>query len=484
MLTSIRKYSKSFFIKILVGIIILPFLFWGMGDVFRGGNQNIIATIDSEKISAQDFVNYLRKINLSDQEQKSIKKSNLLNRILAEYAGRKIIELEIKDFNIFMTDASLKEIITSDKTFFKNKKFSRTVYEKFLLESAVTAPVFEQNIAAQEKKRQLLSFLSAGSRIPQFLIENEYKKENQLKTIKYLDLNDFYKKKAPKKEEVKKIYEENKDIFAENYKSITFVELLPDNLTGKKVYDKNFFDKIDKIENKILDDEKLEKIALDNNLSLLKTGDLNSLKFNSSGVKYNKIDDKIFKKFFEIRNINQAKIINLKDKYYLVEISSSKKINKKFEDPAVQKAIINQLEFRVKLENNTKIVREISEKKFDFKKMEKFAKTNQIQIRSTELKDINDNTIFTKDLIKRIFETSKGDINLITDSRLSKNFIIFTENTVYKNLNINSKKYEEYKSKAKLSFTREIYAIYDKGVNSKYKVELNDKVINRVKNSF
>ena len=43
---------------------------------------------------------------------------------------------------------------------------------------------------------------------------------------------------------------------------------------------------------------------------------------------------------------------------------------------------------------------------------------------------------------------------------------------------------EEYKSKAKLSFTREIYAIYDKGVNSKYKVELNDKVINRVKNSF
>ena len=54
MLTSIGKFSKSFFIKVLVGIIILPFVFWGMGDVFRGGNQNVIATIESEKISTQE----------------------------------------------------------------------------------------------------------------------------------------------------------------------------------------------------------------------------------------------------------------------------------------------------------------------------------------------------------------------------------------------------------------------------------------------
>ena len=43
MATSIGKLSKSFLLKLLVGIIILPFVFWGMGDVFRGGNQNVIA---------------------------------------------------------------------------------------------------------------------------------------------------------------------------------------------------------------------------------------------------------------------------------------------------------------------------------------------------------------------------------------------------------------------------------------------------------
>ena len=51
MVTSIGKLSKSFFVKLLVGIIILPFVFWGMGDVFRGGKSNVIATIDSNKVT-------------------------------------------------------------------------------------------------------------------------------------------------------------------------------------------------------------------------------------------------------------------------------------------------------------------------------------------------------------------------------------------------------------------------------------------------
>ena len=51
MATSIGKLSKSFFVKLLVGIIILPFVFWGMGDVFRTGTKNTITTINKEKIN-------------------------------------------------------------------------------------------------------------------------------------------------------------------------------------------------------------------------------------------------------------------------------------------------------------------------------------------------------------------------------------------------------------------------------------------------
>ena len=72
MTTSIGKFTKSFFIKVFVGIIILPFVFWGMGDVFRGGNQNVIASVDSKKISTQEFINYINRLNLSDEQVKKV----------------------------------------------------------------------------------------------------------------------------------------------------------------------------------------------------------------------------------------------------------------------------------------------------------------------------------------------------------------------------------------------------------------------------
>ena len=77
-----------------------------------------------------------------------------------------------------------------------------------------------------------------------------------------------------------------------------------------------------------------------------------------------------------------------------------------------------------------------------------------------------------------------GEINLITDSMMSKNFIIQTISTKYNKINKESSKYKVYKNKAKLNFSKEIYSVYDKTVNTKYKVELNDKAIERIKNSF
>ena len=84
MATSIGKLSKSFLLKLLVGIIILPFVFWGMGDVFRGGNQNVIATIDSKKVSTQEFVNYLNQLNLNEKQIKDLKNNDLVEKVLSE----------------------------------------------------------------------------------------------------------------------------------------------------------------------------------------------------------------------------------------------------------------------------------------------------------------------------------------------------------------------------------------------------------------
>ena len=213
MLTSIRKKTTSFLAKVLIGIIILPFVFWGMGDVFRTGNQNVVVTIDSEKVTAQSFVEYLNRLNLNEKQRKNLAKTDLLDRILSDYIGKKIIALEISEQGINLNNQSLKEIIINDETFKKDNKFSRTEYEKFLLESGLSAAMFEQNIAEQEKKRQLLTFLSEGINLPEYLIKKEYASENQIKDIQYLQLDDLYKRYSVPEKEIKNTYESSKHLF-------------------------------------------------------------------------------------------------------------------------------------------------------------------------------------------------------------------------------------------------------------------------------
>ena len=65
MLNNIRNFSKTWFAKILLVIIIIPFVFWGMGGVFSGGNTNNIAKINNKSISTQDFMDHLNSSRIS-----------------------------------------------------------------------------------------------------------------------------------------------------------------------------------------------------------------------------------------------------------------------------------------------------------------------------------------------------------------------------------------------------------------------------------
>ena len=484
MLTSIKKTTKSVLAKILIAIIILPFLFWGMGDVFRTGNQNVVVTIDSEKVSAQNFVEYVKRLNLSEQQRSNINNTDLLDKILSDYVGKKIIALEIIDQGVSLSSRSLKEIIITDDTFKKDNKFSRTKYEKFLLESGISAPVFEQNILAQEKKRQLLTFLSEGVNLPEFMVEQEYANENQIKMIQYLELDSLYKNYTVPIEEIKKTYESNKKLFTQDFKKIIYVELIPGNLTGQKKYNESFFKKIDEIENIILDGGKIINLVKEFNLSLVTINKTNRLKKNIADKDIAKIDDLLFEKIFSPKIVNKPELININNKYYLSEVLSIDKIARTLEDKKIKDAIVSQLKTKYIIENNTRIINDMSQGTFNEIKFKKFSKEKNIEIKKITLKDVKDEAVFNSRMIKEIFKVNDGDFQLITDSLLTKNYIVLAEKTEKLTFNKNITDYEKYKTKAKFNLANQIYSTFDKTINNKYDVKINEKVLNRIKNTF
>ena len=124
------------------------------------------------------------------------------------------------------------------------------------------------NIVEQEKRRQFLSSLSGGIVIPEILVKKEYRKENQTKTIKYIDLDKYHSKKKPSDKSMKELYERNKNIFFTEFKKIRYAEITPEKISGNKEYDESFFKQLDIIENNILDGQSFDDTVQNDNLKL------------------------------------------------------------------------------------------------------------------------------------------------------------------------------------------------------------------------
>ena len=149
MLGSIRKFSSSIFAKVFLFIVAIPFVFWGMGDVFTSGNQNTIVKIGNDKISSKDFIEYLD--NYTDPREEL--NEDLLENKLSSFIGEQLLLKEIENLKIILSKNSLSKIIKNEKIFKENENFSRNKYEKFLLTNGLSAVTFERNMSNQSKKK-------------------------------------------------------------------------------------------------------------------------------------------------------------------------------------------------------------------------------------------------------------------------------------------------------------------------------------------
>ena len=484
MLASIRKFSKSIFAKIFIAIIALPFVMWGMGDVFRSGKQNILVEINDEKISSKEFVSFVQNISLSKKEFENIGKDKILNDILTNFISEKIIDLERQKKGLRLSDAAIKTILVNDKAFLKDEKFSRVKYEKFLLTNGYSAVTYEENLKNVELKGQLLNYYSGGIRLPNFIIEDLYKKENLIKEIEYLNLDEIYNKKIISDKEIKDFYEKNKKFFEEKFKSFKYLELTPKILTKKDVFDEEYYEKIDKLENQILDGDEFEVITSGHqkNVKIIKL--VNFRKTREDGTVVKNIDSQLFKKIFNIKEINSPQFININNKYYVSQITEEKNITLNLNDKNLRKTIYTQLMIGLKIEENRNLINKINDGNFNKNSMLDLSKKNNILIKKIKLNGINDTKKFNVQLLNKIYNHNDKEIFLISDSLLQNNFLIQIINEQKPIIDRTSDEYKKYLKKANIEYISKVYKSYDKYINTNYTIDINQKVFERLKNSF
>ena len=147
MISSFRKFAKTKFAGLLVFIMIIPFVFWGMGSMFSSGNINSIAKINDRSISTKEFIDYLNNTGIPQDTIRKNLDNNIIEELLSGLISTTLLNFEIEDFNLVISKNTLLKKIKQNKNFVdKNGRFERLKYEKFLLENNKTAPNFEQRL--------------------------------------------------------------------------------------------------------------------------------------------------------------------------------------------------------------------------------------------------------------------------------------------------------------------------------------------------
>ena len=456
---------------LLILVIIIAFGFGGFGGGFNTGNQNNIVKINNTNISTQDFMNYLNQSGLSQQIIEENIDKDIIEELLSSLVSMRLLELEIKDLNLIMSEDILIKKIKKNKNFQdKNGKFQRTIYEKFLLTNNTNAPIYEIKLKNNALQKELFTYISGGSISPKFLVNKYYKEKNRKLDINYINLNSFYKKTNEfTEQEIKIFLDENSSKLKQDYIDFSYAIITPKILTGSEEFNQAFFDKIDDIENKIsknidfktiIKELEIKSIEKKDYLNLENKETIENKIYNSRKDKIEILEDKGSYIFYQIDKINTKLPSLLNDKFKI--------------------QIINLLFQKEKYEFNKDILNQINKKQFNQTSFDKLAIAG---VKKIKLDSVKDNKKFKINSIKILYSLPLNTFTLISDDK-DNIFVAKTIKFEDQNISENSNQYNAISNEASAQNRNSILKSYDYLLNNKYKVVVNQKTLDRVKNYF
>src|SRR4030042_3393953 len=143
-----RHHAKYFYV--LFFIVILSFLFWGVGTVDKTSSGGIVAEVGKQKITQEEyyraydnafkFYKDLYKEKFNEETQKKMK---LKDTVLDSLIGNRVLLIAASKNGISVSDEELNQAIMNEPAFLKNGAFDNQIYQNTLRLSRLTPEVYE-----------------------------------------------------------------------------------------------------------------------------------------------------------------------------------------------------------------------------------------------------------------------------------------------------------------------------------------------------
>ena len=195
MLDIMRKHAKNWVMKLLLGIIIVVFIFY-FGSMRDSDRTDKIAIFDGKAISNADFQReYQNLIDLyrnrfgGNLNEEMIKGLKLKEQATDNLIRQAIILAKADELNLRVSDEELRNSILSHPAFQRNGVFDQHVYENTLRQNKMTPENFETMQRKVVITGKIQDLIISGVHVSDREVLDIYRMQKEKINVKYLKLS-------------------------------------------------------------------------------------------------------------------------------------------------------------------------------------------------------------------------------------------------------------------------------------------------------
>jgi len=195
MLNLMRKHARNWLMKMILGIIIIVFIFY-FGSIGDKQRAERIAMIDGKPIVYADFQREYQKLvdvyrqrfgqGLTDEMLKTL---NLKQQALDSLVNQAVLIKKAEAMNIEVTDDEVKAMILAYPGFQRNGAFDQRTYEQTLRSNKMTPDEFETAQRTMLIAMRVEDLIRGGVRVSDQEVHDIYRMQNEKINVDFIQIS-------------------------------------------------------------------------------------------------------------------------------------------------------------------------------------------------------------------------------------------------------------------------------------------------------
>ncbi|MGL5110405.1 MAG: peptidylprolyl isomerase [Vibrio ordalii] len=248
MMDRLREGVNSIAVKIILGMIILSFVFAGVGSYLVSGGSNAAAKVGNSEIGRGEFEQAYQNERNRMQSQLGDYFANLLadpqyvesfrKSVLDRMVNDLLLEQHAQSLGLRVSDDQVRKMILDMPQFQTGGKFDQEIYQAALRRAGFSAESFAEYLRRDLIRNQLLSAIQGS----EFTLQGEVNQQSELisqtRDIRALtlSLSEFAKNVELSDEEITQYYQQNAERYTRPEQvKVAYIELSAQQLKDQMV---------------------------------------------------------------------------------------------------------------------------------------------------------------------------------------------------------------------------------------------------------